>query len=168
MTETAYETFLKTIADENLTEPRMFAALEELARSIVGVKMFTVTTDDETRLMSKRLHSSRPDVYPVHGLKPYELNKWTEIVTDGKQTFVANDIETIATVFHDADVMKSVGCEAIINVPVVLQGRVVATLNCSNAAGYYTEEKVQASEALKLPGAICMLLHEKFNAERAA
>jgi len=168
MPDTAYQEFLAVVSAADLTSERLFGALEALVRVLVGAKLFTVTTEDDERLVARRLYSTNPEVYPVHGEKPYELNEWTDVVNVGKRSFVANDIETIARVFHDADVMKSIGCEAIINVPVIIGGKVVATLNCSHEAGYYTEDRVAASEQLKLPGTICILLHEKLEKELAA
>ena len=32
---------------------------------------------------------------------------------------------------------------------------------CLHDAGFYTEERVEAAEALKLPGALCLLLNER-------
>ena len=39
-------------------------------------------------------------------------------------------------------------------------GEVRGTINCLHEAGFYTPERVQAAEALKLPGAVCLLLNE--------
>ena len=74
---------------------------------------------------------------------------------------VANDIAGIAAVFPDHALIKSLGCESVINVPIVIGGEVLGTINCLHVAGFYTEEKVAASEGLKLPGAVCVLLDER-------
>ena len=83
-----------------------------------------------------------------------EPNKWTEIVEEREQTFVANTIEEIAEVFGDHELIQSLGCESVMNVPINIRGQVVGTLNCLNVAGHFTPERVAASEALKVPGAL--------------
>ena len=42
--------------------------------------------------------------------------------------------------------------------PIVVGGEVLGTINCLHEAGFYTRDKVKAAEALKLPGAVCLLL----------
>jgi hypothetical protein len=63
-------------------------------------------------------------------------------------------------VFSDHEIIRSLGCESVINVPITIGGKVMGTINCLHEAGYYTRERVEASEALKLPGAVCLLLNE--------
>ena len=140
---------------------KAMAALEELTRKLVGAKLFTIMTADTAGKSSERVYSSLPDVYPVSGTKPYNETRWSEITLNRKQTFVANTIEDIATVFDDHDVIQSLGLGSVINVPIILDGLVVGTVNCLHEAGFYTPERVAAAEAIKLPGAVCMLLHER-------
>lgn len=138
-----------------------FAALEALTKDVVGVKLFTVMTADTKEGVSERIYSNMPDAYPVSGTKPYNETYWSDIALTQKRTFVANTIEDIAEVFDDHELIKSLGCESVINVPVIVNGEVIATLNCLHDRGHYTEERVKAADALKLPGAICVLLHER-------
>jgi hypothetical protein len=81
-------------------------------------------------------------------------------VLQDKRTFVANDIDSIAEVFPDHALIKALGCESVTNVPIVISGEVRATINCLHEAGFYSKQRVEASEALKLPGAVCLLLNE--------
>lgn len=159
-----YASFVNALAKEGQQPETAFAALEALVRKVVGVKLFTVMTSDTREKISERIYSNMPEAYPVSGTKPYNETHWSEIALTQKRTFVANTIEDIAKVFDDHELIRSLGCESVINVPIVVDGAVIGTLNCLDAAGHYTEERVQAAEALKLPGAICMLLHEKMKA----
>ena len=65
-----------------------------------------------------------PDDYPVSGEKTLQHNKWTETVLHRHETFVANSIEEIAEVFPDFELIRSLGCESCLNLPVVIGGRV--------------------------------------------
>lgn len=138
---------------------KAYAALEKLVKDVVGVKLFTIMTSDTTDKVSERIYSSMPDVYPVSGTKPYNETEWSEITLNRKETFVANTIEDIAKVFDDHELILSLGCQSVINVPITVGGEVVGTLNCLHDRGYYTEDRIRAADALKLPGAVCMLLH---------
>ncbi len=143
------------------------AALEALTRDVVGVKLFTIMTADTVGKNSERIYTNLPDVYPTSGTKPYNETRWSDITLNQKQTFVANTIEDIATVFDDHDIIQSLGLGSVINVPIMLDGEVVGTINCLHETGYYTPERVAAAEAIKLPGAVCMLLHKLNRAEAA-
>ncbi|PIP00127.1 conserved hypothetical protein [uncultured Pleomorphomonas sp.] len=153
--------FLKATESAGNQPHATFAALEALTRRLVGVKLFTVMTADTRGRSSERIYSNMPDAYPVSGTKPYNETHWSEITLNQRKTFVANSIEDIAKVFGDYPLIRSLGCESVINVPIVVAGEVVGTINCLDVAGHYTEERVKAAEALKLPGALAMLLHDR-------
>lgn len=155
-----YRSFSQAVAESGRPEAA-FDALCALTRDLVGVKLFTVMTHDAVNNVAQRIYSNMPDAYPVSGTKPANETDWSRIVIDQKQTFVANDIESIAAVFPDHELIRSLGCESVINVPIVVGGEVLGTINCLHEAGFYTDDKVQAAEALKLPGTVCLLLNER-------
>ena len=137
-----------------------FDALCALTRDVVGVKLFTVMTHDARTGMAGRIYSNMPEAYPVSGTKPANETDWSRQVIQEKRTFVANTIEDIAEVFYDHELIRSLGCESVINVPIIVAGEFKGTINCLHEAGFYTPERVEAAEALKLPGAVCLLLNE--------
>lgn len=154
-----YNAFVEAVAAAGGQPNRAYAALEKLVKDVVGVKLFTIMTSDTTDKLSERIYSNMADVYPVSGTKPYNETEWSEIALNRQETFVANTIEDIAKVFDDHELILSLGCESVINVPIIVDGEVIGTLNCLHERDYYTEERVRAADALKLPGAVCMLLH---------
>ena len=74
------------------------------------------------------------------------------------ETFVANTIEEIAAVFPDHELIQSLGCESCLNLPIVVAGQVMGTLNCLHEAGHYTADRVAAADTLKQPGALALLV----------
>ena len=156
---TDYGSFVTALASEG-QPAKAFEALEALTKKLVGVKLFTVMTSNGKAKTSERVYSNMPDAYPVSGTKPYHDNVWSDITLRDKQTFVANTIDDIAKVFDDHELIRSLGCESVINVPIIIDGSVIGTINCLHDEGFYTQDRVAAAEALKLPGAICMMLHE--------
>jgi len=142
-------------------QPRTtFEALCALTEQTVGVKLFTLMTFDAATREAQRIFSNMPDAYPELGTKPVNETWWTGHVLDGHKTFVANDIDAIAEVFPDYELIDSLGCQSVINVPIVINGEVFGTINCLDEAGFYTPERVEASDALKLPGATAFLLNQ--------
>jgi GAF domain-containing protein len=160
MQEPDYAAFTSAIAADG-TSDAAFDALCALTKEIVGVKLFTVMTRDGKLGHAQRIYSNMPDAYPVSGTKPANETDWSRQVIVERRTFVANDIEAIADVFYDHELIKSLGCESVINVPIIVGDDVLGTINCLHEAGFYTPERVEAAEALKLPGALCMLLNER-------
>ena len=138
-------------------------ALCTLAQDVVGAKLFTVLTSDRVQRVNARVYSNMPDAYPVSGTKPANETDWSRQVIDEKQTFVANDIEGIADVFGDWELIRSLGCESVMNVPILIDGEVAGTINCLDVAGHYTADRVAAADALKLPGLVCLLLLQRMN-----
>lgn len=143
-----------------------YEAIEKLADKVIGIKLFTLMEIDNVKGVARRTYTNMPDAYPTDGEKPIQDNVWTERVQVRHETFVANSIEEIAEVFGDYELIQSLGCESCINVPIVVNGQAVGTLNCLHEAGHYTPERVAASEKLKQPGAIAFLLAETLKKEK--
>ena len=93
-------------------------------------------------------HSSHPREYPVAGLKPVSGGLWSRTVIEERKTFVANSIEAIAEVFPDHELIRSLGCGSVVNLPVVFNGMVIGVANALDAFGHYTPERVERMERL--------------------
>jgi len=155
---TNYTSFNAVLASDTHQPASTMEALYALADESVGARLFTLTTVEPVTGEYARIYSNEPDAYPVFGRKPADISDWSNYVLRDRKSFVANDIATIAARFPDHALIRSLGCESVINVPIEVCGRVVGTINMLHEAGYYTAEKVRASELLKLPGAVCFLL----------
>lgn len=163
-----YDRFVKAVATSANQPTAVFDALWRMTEETVGVKLFTLMSFDAETGVAARFYSNMPDAYPVSGTKPVNTTDWSRQVLQEKQTFVANDIEGISQVFYDHELIKSLGCESVINVPIVIAGNVAGTINCLHEAGFYTENKLKAAEWLKLPAAVCLLLNERHQSQGAA
>ena len=82
------------------------------------------------------MFTNMPGSYPVQGTKPMVEPPWTTMVLAEQKTFVANTIEDIAKVFFDHELIRSLGCESVINIPIAIAGKVLGTINCLHAAGH--------------------------------
>ncbi len=158
------ELFIEALAGQNQPQ-QACAALEALCQQLVGVKLFTLMTNDSKTQLSERIYTNMPKAYPTSGTKPYNQTEWSRITLEQKQTFVANTIEDIANVFDDHETILALGCESVINVPIEVGGEVIGTINCLHEKNYYTPERIAAANALKLPAAICFMLAQSQTGE---
>ncbi len=123
-------------------------ALQELAQTAIGSRLFTVMTVDMNAGLARRAHSSHPTEYPVSGTKPIHRDSWFDIVHGQKRSFVANTIEDIAAVFPDHELIASLGCGSVLNLPVIMNSDLVATVNMLDAAHHFTPQRVATAESL--------------------
>ena len=56
--------------------------------------------------------------------------------------------------FPDHELINSLGCRSVVNLPAAFDGGVPGTVNCLDVAGHYTAERVARLDAL----APCMVM----------
>jgi hypothetical protein len=140
------------------TPESCWRALEAYANALVGVRLFTVMTVDMPKLLARRAYSSDPVTYPVSGTKPITLDRWFDVVHRQQKMFVANTIVEIADVFPDHEKIWSLGCGSVVNLPVIIDGELAATINLLHEQHYYMPERVNMiSSKLSEPSKIAYL-----------
>lgn len=134
------------------TEAEVFAALHALSDTLAPVRLWTVMTVDLDAGLARRAYSNMPDAYPTSGTKPINRNSWFDVVHGRHETFVANTLADIATVFPDHALIGSLGCASVLNLPIFDDGTLLATVNLLDAAGHFTPARVQLiQDALPAP-----------------
>ena len=142
----------------------VWAALEALSSALEGHRLFTVMTVDMTAELARRVYSDHPIEYPVTGTKPIHRDAWFDIVHGERRSFVANTITDIAKVFPDFELIKSLGCGSVLNLPVVLRNELVATINLLHVERHYTVDRVELLKSqLSLPAKLCCALALQFD-----
>ena len=136
----------------------IFKSLERLFDQAIDVKLFTLMELDHDQNIVWRSYSNMPDAYPILGKKSWLRNEWSDIIERQQKTFVANSIEEIAKVFPDSELIRSLGCESCLNLPIFINGKIRGTVNCLHEAGHFTLERVIAAESLKSAGALAFLI----------
>lgn len=138
-----------------------FAALQALAEATVGVKLFTSMKVDMANDVSRRAYTSDPTNYPTSGTKPINYGPWFDTVHKERAYFIANTIEDISKVFFDHELINSLGCQSVVNMPVIIGGTLVGTVNMLHEAGYYTPERVETiRDVLSIPAKLTMVLSQ--------
>lgn len=134
-----------------------FAALHAYAAALVGAKIFTVLAFDLRRQEVTRRFSSDPRLYPVGVTDKLYDTIWERTLIGEKKPLVLNDHAALASLLPEADRLKAIGAEAMLNLPVVVAGDVLGALNMLHDSGRYTPARVAEAQAL-VPGAAVLLL----------
>ena len=117
-----------------------FRALEQGMDAAIGHRLFTVLRYHADTGESERLYTNRPAAYPVGGRKALNPTGWTEQVLVGRRPYIGRTAEDIRAVFFDHELIASLGCASVLNVPVVWRAQVLGTLNLLHEAHWYGED----------------------------
>lgn len=124
--------------------PDLYSALERHLGEMIGHKLFTLMVIDRAANEAARLYSSDPNAYPVKGRKPLgELSHWGDHVLRQGLPYIGYSADDIRSVFPDHDIIASLGCESVLNVPVIADGLVIGTLNLLHEAGWYHQDHAE-------------------------
>lgn len=131
------------VAEGKPTEA-IYAAAAAAAKELIGYRLFTVLALDGTDfpLRVQRAYSANPDTYPPGGVKEKGDTPWTCQVLIQGRPFIGRSADDIRENFNDFELLHSLGCDAILNVPAVVRGRVAGTVNMSGAAGHFNESHI--------------------------
>ncbi|WP_375451838.1 GAF domain-containing protein [uncultured Devosia sp.] len=140
--------FMASVRRPGTSAAELIGGVGRMVHASIGTKLLTASVFDIGKRQSRRIHSENLAAYPLAGVKPIEDNRWTEIVLRQHRVFSTLRIEDIAEVFFDWRLIQSLGCESNANIPVVVDGKVIGTLNLLHEAGYYTAERLAPVEAL--------------------
>jgi GAF domain-containing protein len=146
----------KTIGAESADASRVMALVAEDLRKI-GIGLVTISAVSPEDDSFTRLYSTMPNIYPLDGRKPANRTRWSEVVIEGKKSFVANDGDSLAEVMSDHELLASLGFQSILNVPIILFGKVVGTLNCLAGAGHFNDVAIGYCERMRMPTLLALL-----------
>jgi hypothetical protein len=138
----------------------LFAALDAAMGHAIGHRLFTILVIHPGAQESQRYYSNMPREYPVGGRKPINKTHWFRSVLDEGRPYIGRTYEDIADVFFDHELIRSLGCESVLNVPVRWNGGSIGTLNLLHHANWYTEADIPAARhfaALAVPGLLSVM-----------
>ncbi len=133
----------------------LFTALDKAMGAAIGHKLFTILVIHPGARESQRYYTNMPKEYPVGGRKPITETPWFQKVLGQGVPYIGYDYADITDVFFDHELIRSLGCESVLNVPVRWNGTSIATINLLHQAGWYSEADVPAAKlfaALAAPG----------------
>jgi GAF domain-containing protein len=129
----------------------------ERARSmILGEGLLTVNVDATLpndppgEIQLKRVWTSQPGAYPVGGGKRKTRTPWTRQLLEQCKVFVGEGDQALAEIFDDHARIASLDLHAVVNVPIVREGRCVATFNVLGRQPRWQEHEIAAIRLLAL------------------
>ena len=137
-------------------QPRgLFAALDRAMGATLGHRLFTILRYHPDAQESERLYTSQRAAYPVGGRKAVRPTPATARLFGERRPYIGRTAADIRASFGDAELILSLGCESVLNLPVVFDGRVLGTVNLLHEAGWYDEGDLPLGltfAALAVPG----------------
>ncbi len=128
--------------------PECFRAIEALAARTLGPSMFTVNRTLAATQEVERVYSGNEAAYPVGGRKQKRDTEWAAVTLLRGEIFVAQGEAAIRRHFDDHERILGLGIREIVNVPVLLAGRSMATMNLSRPAVRFTDAERPALAVL--------------------
>ncbi len=128
---------------KNPTSDAVFQEVFDTLRQDPGAILFTALQWIPETSSLRRIFTSHPIEYPVGAEKTVEISAgWLAAVITAKVPFLAADLSGLEQVFTDVELIQSLGCGGVINIPVVNRGDVVGVLAVLDAGGRYTQNSV--------------------------
>ena len=132
-----------------------FRAIDAALAATTDHILFTILVHHVALKQSERFYSNMPQEYPVGGRKRVTDSAWMKSVMFDGVPYIGYDRADIKTAFYDHELIWSLGCESVINMPVRWNGQTWGTLNLLHRAGWYSETdiaNVRLFAQLALPG----------------
>ena len=114
-----------------------FQALDAAMKAVIGHKLLTVLIYHEALQETERFYSNNLDAYPIAGRKQVRPTSWTEQLLICQNCYIGYNADDIREFFLDYELIHSLGCDAILNVPVVWNGVTHGTCNLMHEEGWY-------------------------------
>jgi len=129
-------------------QPRaVFEAAGRSFAKLVGHRLYTATWIVPGGAQVERLYSTNEAVYPVGGRKPVTQDDYDKLTNEGGRPFLARNPAEFAA-FPDQDVIVGLGLGAVMNLPVLYDGRVLGTVNLLGREGAYGEHQLEGAMLL--------------------
>jgi len=145
------------LLDATAEAPSAEAALLQIdvcRRLLAGPGIFSVqlnvTTcnDPHNQILLQRFYSSNREQFPVQGRKRKTLTPWTETLFARGQVFVAEGSAALELTFDDFEQMRSLGLNAVVNVPLMHGPLCYATFNVFGTCERWRSHQVEAIRLL--------------------
>ncbi len=112
--------------------------------ALTGCDAFTLLIYDLEKGVALRVFSSCPEEFPTEGSKVLTGSVWAEWLLTQMAPLVSEGPEALKRNFDDHEVIMDLGIKAIINFPILRQGKCIGAVNCL----YYSMPKWTNDQAI--------------------
>jgi hypothetical protein len=130
------------------TPKAVMDAVGRATLDMVGPGLLTINAWHAQTAQIERLWSSDPAAYPVGGSKTKGDTAWTRQLLVRGEVFVGEGDEALAAVFDDIAVIRALGLNGVVNVPLCHRGAVIGTFNYLANVQTWTAEEIAALRVL--------------------
>ena len=145
----------------------VFAYARAGLQADVGSGLTTASVYELAQMRSRRVWTDDAVAYPTGNFKRIDRNRYFETVIEGRQPFSSTTIEEIATVFFDWEKIRDLGFESNMNLPAIVGGEVIGTVNLLNRKGHFTAGRVATAMAWQPVVTLAFLALVRAGAETA-
>ncbi|WP_454766778.1 GAF domain-containing protein [Cupriavidus campinensis] len=135
------------------TPVEVMDAVGQATLDLLGPGLLTINAWHAQTGEIQRLWSSDPAAYPVGGKKVKGDTAWTRQLLVRGEVFVGEGDAALAAVFDDIAVIRGLGLNGVVNVPLCQGGHVIGTFNYLAAVERWTAGQVTV---LRLLGQMAM------------
>ena len=133
-------------AHASLDQPlATFEAADVALAQAFGHKLFTILMYDKAVTESIRVYANLKGDYPLLGRKKIVSAEWKSCLFDDGLPFVGHTAADIKLAFSDYELIQSLGCESVLNLPVRWNGQTIGTVNLLHAANWYKDVDLAAA-----------------------
>lgn len=153
--------FASALAEPGGQPQRAYEALRALTNAVVGTKLFTILALDHAGGYMHRLFSDNLELYPVPGADAIGNTVWERTIIGKRQPLVLNTAAELAAVLPEYPKLAALGCHSMLNLPIVVGGVSIGTLNMLGGEGHFSPERVARAFSLTAAAATCLLMSKE-------
>ena len=128
---------------EKLSPKEFYKKLDKAIKKKFDHILFTLTVVNQSIKYVERVYSNKKKIYPLLGIKPIPKNSWTKKVIVNKKDFIATNKKEIKKIFFDYEIIYSLGCGSIINIPIINNNKILGTLNMLHKENFYKKKSIK-------------------------
>jgi transcriptional regulator with GAF, ATPase, and Fis domain len=151
--------------DDSRQPQATFEAIDQASAAAIGHRLFTILVHHRAARESERIYSNTPDAYPVQGRKPVTDSPWMQQVMGHGLPYIGRNADDIREVFFDHELILSLGCRSVLNIPLRWRGQTLGTLNLLHQENWYGVHHVEPASVLAqlaLPAVMALQLPTDF------
>ena len=133
-------------------------ALHDLAATLIPARLFTLTAINMAAMQVRRVYSSHPDVYPLLGTKPIVMDDWFRAMQTERRITAINTSAEMEGQFPDLALIRSLGCNSSLSIPIMAGNDLLGTINALDAEGSYPAETIDRAADLIIPATAVFLI----------
>ena len=152
------------LAHADTAQPQAtFGAIDKAVAATIGHRLFTILVHHRAARESERVYTNMREAYPVGGRKPITDSPWMQQVMQRGLPYIGRNADDLRDVFYDHELIVSLGCRSVLNIPLRWRGETLGTLNMLHEENWYGTGHVELARVfaqLALPAVMAQQTKE--------